>query len=159
MCWVAGSIISSTKRLMVQVIFWLIENRTVVCLWYSKLFVLYYKVMRKWKNKLKGFLQRILKEIIKKILGTSDAWSMRQSSQQPRVSYWRLPDFWSQISKQKDGHHLWIRSCSFWMSPIANTRARDWKSGEWKNVFRIQTNRLEKYQIHFTMYCIRLVLQ
>ena len=36
------------------------------------------------KNKLKGFLQRILQEIINEIIiGTSDTWSMRRSSQLP----------------------------------------------------------------------------
>ena len=40
---------------------------------------------------MKGFLQRILQEIMKKIiLGTSDAWSMRRLSQRPSVLYWRL---------------------------------------------------------------------
>ena len=36
------------------------------------------------KNKLKGFLQRILQEIMNKIkLGISGAWSMRRASHRP----------------------------------------------------------------------------
>ena len=43
---------------------------------------------------MKRFLHRILQEIMKKIiLETSDAWSMRRSSHQPSVLYWRLSDF------------------------------------------------------------------
>ena len=45
---------------------------------------LHYKKFK--KNKLKGFLQRILQEIMKKkiILGTSDTWLMSPSSNRPR---------------------------------------------------------------------------
>ena len=32
------------------------------------------------------------------ILGPSDAWSIRRSTQQPSVLYWRLSDFWSLAS-------------------------------------------------------------
>ena len=47
------------------------------------------------KNKLKGFLQRILQDIMKKriTLGTSDAWSTSHFSQQNSLLYSRLSDF------------------------------------------------------------------
>ena len=49
------------------------------------------------KNELKGFLQRVLQEIMKKkiILGTLDAWSMSCSipaTKQPSILY-KLSDF------------------------------------------------------------------
>ena len=49
------------------------------------LYFYFCRVLKKLKkNKLKGFLQRILQEIMNKIiLGTSGAWSMRRSSHQP----------------------------------------------------------------------------
>ena len=73
--WVAGSIISSTKCLKVQVLFWLIENKTVGC-WFGLRAVktLYFcKVIERWNNKLKGFLQIILQEIMKK----NYTWNIR----------------------------------------------------------------------------------
>ena len=46
------------------------------------------------KKKLRGFLQRFLQEIMKKIMhGTLDTWLMGQSSHQPSILYWRLSDF------------------------------------------------------------------
>ena len=75
------------------ILFWLsqnlnlIENKTAICwLGLRALKTLYFYI---YKNKLKGFLQEIMKKII---LGTSDAWSMRQSSHRPSVLYWRLSD-------------------------------------------------------------------
>jgi hypothetical protein len=53
--------------------------------------------IKKIRNEFKGFLQRILQEIVKKIiLGTSDAWStIRLSkSKQPSVLYCKLTDFY-----------------------------------------------------------------
>ena len=44
---------------------------------------------------MKGFLQRILQEIMKKIiLGTSDAWSMRQSTERPSNPAYYIEDCW-----------------------------------------------------------------
>ena len=82
--WVAGSIVSSTKGPMVQVLFWWIENKTVDC-WFGlrALKTLYFCFCKEFSKKLWK----------KKILRTSDAWSMRQSSQQPSVLYWRLLHF------------------------------------------------------------------
>jgi hypothetical protein len=41
---------------------------------HSKLFIFFFKVTKKYRNKLKGFLHRNLQEIMKKIiLGTLDA--------------------------------------------------------------------------------------
>ena len=47
-------------------------------------------------NKLKGFLQRILQETMKKkmILGTSDACSMRRSSHRPSNPVYYIEDCW-----------------------------------------------------------------
>ena len=64
---------------------------------------------------MKGFLQRILQEIMKKkILGTSDAWSMRQSSHRPSVPAYYIED--CRISKQRQisrnsRHHPSCKSC------------------------------------------------
>ena len=45
------------------------------------------------KNKLKGFLQRILQEIMKKIiLGTSDDWSLSRLSHQPSDQAYYIED-------------------------------------------------------------------
>jgi hypothetical protein len=48
------------------------------------LYFYFCKVIKNHKNKLKGFLQRILQEIMKKILGPSDAWSKSRLSHRPR---------------------------------------------------------------------------
>ena len=56
---------------------------------HSKLFIF----VKLWKNNLKGFLQRILQEIMKKIiLGTSDAWLMRRSSHRPTDPAYYIED-------------------------------------------------------------------
>ena len=61
----------------------------------SKLFIL---IFVKFCQKLKGFLQRILQEIMKKIiLGTSDAWSMKRLFHQPSNPAYYIEDCW--ISK------------------------------------------------------------
>jgi hypothetical protein len=45
------------------------------------------------KNSLKELLQRILQEIMKKIIpGTSDAWAMRQSSHRPSNPAYYIED-------------------------------------------------------------------
>ena len=43
---------------------------------------------------MKGFLQRIMQEIMKRkiVLGTSDAWSMRQSSHRPSDQVYDIED-------------------------------------------------------------------
>ena len=51
------------------------------------------KVIREIENKLKGFLQRILQEIMKKD-NTSDAWSMRLSSHGPNDPVYFVEDCW-----------------------------------------------------------------
>ena len=69
---------------------------------HSKLFILIFvKLQKNKKNKLKGFLQIILQEIIKKI----HTWNIRRlvdetivpSTHLPRVLCWRLTDFYSVI--------------------------------------------------------------
>ena len=57
------------------------------------------------KKKLKRFLQRILQQIVKKILGTSDAWSMSHVSQQNGKPAYYIVDW--QISK---GYRLRLKS-------------------------------------------------
>ena len=96
--WVTGSIISSTKCLMVQVLFWEIENKTMGGL--RALKTLYFDFCKviyiyKWR----GFLQRII------ILGTSDTWSMRQSTQP--IAHHRTSIKW-----------LWLR-ISCWVFSVA----------------------------------------
>ena len=57
---------------------------------HSKLFILIFVIK---KNKLKGFLQRILQEIMKKIIvGTWDARSMRWSSHHPSDPAYYIED-------------------------------------------------------------------
>ena len=86
---------------------------------------LFFKVMKKFKNKLKGFLQRILKEIMKKItLGTSDTWSMRRSSRRPSILYWRLSDLYT-------------------MTLVFNSRYTPWKKPVRSSDSEVKISRLE----------------
>ena len=64
------------------------------------------KVIKKIKkNKLKGFLQTILQEIMKKIiLRTSDAWSMRQSSHGPSDLEYYIEDCRISYNSQHKSH-------------------------------------------------------
>ena len=77
--WAAGSIVSSTKRLMVQALFDRLEIKQWVAGWdsgHSKILKLYKKTKKNWKD----FLQIIPQDIMKKVtLGTSDIWSMSQN--------------------------------------------------------------------------------
>ena len=79
---------------MVQVLFLYIENETVDCwLGLRALKTLYFYFCKVKKKKLKGFFQRILQEIMKKtILGTSNAWSMRQSFHIPNDTVYYVKD-------------------------------------------------------------------
>ena len=61
---------------------------------------------------------------IKIILGPSDAWSMRQSTQQPCVLYWRLSDFWT--SSSSENHSLSClkmvhKKSHYWMTQLNST--------------------------------------
>ena len=87
-CWADGTNDSSTKCLTFQVFFsYVISYRL------RALTTLFYE-----KNKLKGFLQRILQDFMKK----NDTWNIRRlvdesfvpSAQQTSVLYCRLTDFW-----------------------------------------------------------------
>ena len=75
----------------------MIGNKTVGCwLGLRALKTFYFcKVIKKnTKLELKAFLQRILQEIVKKIiLGTSGAWSMRQLSNRPSKLVYYIEDF------------------------------------------------------------------
>ena len=72
---------SSTNRLMFQVLSFIL----FIDLGHSKLFTfIFVFFLGKKMNRLKVFLQKILQEIMKKmILGTSDAWSTIHLSHQP----------------------------------------------------------------------------
>ena len=61
---------------------------------------------------MKGFLQRILQEIMKKlILGTSDAWSMRQSSHRPSNPAYYIEDCWILSSDRiRNGQNVTLRN-------------------------------------------------
>ena len=67
--WVAGSILSSIKCLMVQVLFWKIENEMVGCwlgLRHSKTLCFYFcKVIEKWKINCKDFCREFCKNLEK----------------------------------------------------------------------------------------------
>ena len=80
---------SSTKRLMFQALFFFVISYRL-----RALKTLYFcKFIKKYKNKLKRFLQRILLEIMKKkILGTSEAWSVSHSSQRPSEPAYYIED-------------------------------------------------------------------
>ena len=76
-----------------SIIFFIISCK-IVCKNGFNFYFIFCKVIKKIER---IFLQRILQEIMKKIiLGTSDAWLMRRSSQRPSILYWRLSDFWGQ---------------------------------------------------------------
>ena len=71
--WDNGTNVLSTKRLTFLVFFFIIPYRLRALKIFIFVFVISYKNK---KNELKGFLQRILKDFMKKkILGTSEAWS------------------------------------------------------------------------------------
>ena len=65
------------------------------------------------------FLQRILQEVMKKVLGTSDAWSMRRSSQRPSDPAYYIEDcrisgrnrtLWNSTIYMKCGRNGWWQS-------------------------------------------------
>jgi len=62
--WVDGTNDSSTKRLMFQALFFFIISYRLRAL--KTLYFYFCKFIKKYKNKLKQFLQRILQEIMKK---------------------------------------------------------------------------------------------
>ena len=89
-CWVARTIVSLTKGLMFQVLF-TYGLRALKTLYF------YFCKIIKNENELKGFLQRILQEIMEK----NNTWNTRPLvdesfvplTQWPTVLYWRLSDF------------------------------------------------------------------
>ena len=65
---------------MFQVLLFFIKSCKILCK--NPFNFNFCRIIKKWENKLKWFLQRILHEIMKKIiLGTSDAWWMSHLSQ------------------------------------------------------------------------------
>ena len=91
--WVDGTIISLTKRLMFQVLFFYIISCKIICKNIFNLFIFYFFITL---QNIKSFeFPKLLFyfQSIKIILGPSDAWSMRRLTQRPSVSYWRLSDF------------------------------------------------------------------
>ena len=83
--WFAGTNDSLNNRLMFKAFFFIISY---ILRALKTLYFYFCKFIKKLKNTLKQFLKRILQEIMKKkILGTSDAWSMSRLSQRPSVLY------------------------------------------------------------------------
>ena len=91
---------------------------------HSKPFIsIFVNLWKNKKNKLKQFLQRILKEVVKKKYNT---WNIRRlvdktfvpGTQWTSVLYWKLSDFRSQILFIKTAHHrtllekLWLGKAS-----------------------------------------------
>ena len=69
---------------------------------------------------MKGFLQRILQEIMKKIiLGTSDAWSMRRSSHRPSDPAYYIKD--CPISNTIGAKTFLLKSVSTKVEPTLNS--------------------------------------
>ena len=93
--WVDGTNSSSTKRLTFQVFFFIISYRLKAL---KTLFFFHFcNFIKKIKNQLKGFLQRILQYFMKNI----NTWNISRlvhelfvpSAQQTNVLYCRLTDF------------------------------------------------------------------
>ena len=101
----------STKRLMFQVLIFIL----FIDFGHSKLFIFIYfcNFIKKKENKLRGFLQKFLKEIMKK----NNTRNIRRlvndsfvpSSQQPSVLYLRLTDFW--LASKWPASHRKSRKC------------------------------------------------
>jgi hypothetical protein len=106
--WDYGSNNSSTKRLRFQVSFFFIISYRLRPLKTTHYFR-FCKVIKKWKNELKEFLQRILQQIMKE----NNTWNIRHlvdesfgpSTKQPSVLYWRLTDFKLPIFRNGNCRH------------------------------------------------------
>ena len=78
---------------------WPIAPSNFSPLWLRALKTLYFhfcNLKKEWKNKLKGFLQRILQDFMKKkiILGTSDTWLSSRLSHQPSEPAYYIVNWW-----------------------------------------------------------------
>ena len=116
--WVDGTIVSSTKHLMFHVLFFFhnfLQNSLKKTL--SIYFCIALQKKEFWVPLDQASNPLFYFQSIKTILGSSDAWLMRQTTQQPSVLYWRPSDFkcnhgckadcWKQSYMIKVGRTTW----------------------------------------------------
>ena len=111
-CWFAGTNDSSTKRLIFKVLFFFIISCKIL---FKNPFIFFYIFPKIKSFECNTYVQAcnllFYFQSIKMILGPSAAWSMRQSTQQPSVLYWRLLDFKWSLMGLLNCHlvmHVWL---------------------------------------------------
>ena len=109
-CWFAGTNEPSTQCLMFQALFFFMISFKICCKNGFNLFLYFFYEFTKITiksfecPKVKPANHCFIFQSIKIILRPSDAWSIRQSTQQPCVLYWKLLYFWT--SSSSENHSL-----------------------------------------------------